>query len=588
MKNRTLFSALRFCAAFVTGIGLFALTLSAFAVAPPAPANVQARITPAELLLTWEPSLGADYYKVYRGGPDRRWVPLTQKLLVPRFRETDFTTLPTYFQISACNAAGEATTTEFVVNDATSDVDYFAHVVRQVSENAATISWYTVGSPSDTVLEVGTGTNDGFFFAIDPSYVQQHEVLIPDLAPNTTYWFRLMSTAANHAGVAYGNTFTVRPYTEPQEVPVSMVPAPTALMEVDEDGLLRLVLTVDNPNDLPLQFAVTSPPLSGKLTGTPPHLTYTPGIASGFNKLDAFTCSVTGGGTTFNAQVLINVRARNHEPYSKNAAILLQEDNIAPITLKGMDLENSPLQTIIVRYPTNGTLVPKDIWDPASYNYVPNTNFHGVDHFTFAAADSVSTGNVATVRISVSSVNDGPVVANQTVTAFAGTPVNLILNATDPDGDFLSFRLLSAPLYGSASLSSPNSVTYTTRPGITNTIDRFTYEVSDGILSAVGAVDITILIPGPPAAPGGLTATSLSSGQIDLAWSDNSWNEDAFLIERSNDNKSWKTIASLGPNVRTYSDTGLTGNKTYSYLVRAVNALGVSNYSNPVSLKTAR
>jgi hypothetical protein len=587
MNNRTLFSAVHSCLTLVIGIITFSHCISTRAEAPPAPANVQARITPSELLLTWEPSTGADYYKIYRGGPDRRWIPLPQKLLVPRFHETDFTVLPTYFQISACNAAGETATTEIVVNNATSDVDYYAHLVRQTSESSVTIAWYTLGSPSDAILEVGTGTNDGFFFAVDADYAQQHEFSVPNLIPNTTYWFRLVSTAANHAGVAYRNTFTLRPYTEPTEIPVTIVPAPPAAIEVEEDGFLKMLLTMDSPSNLPLQFNVTVPPLSGKLSGTPPHLTYTPGIATGFNKLDVFTCSVTDGETIASAQVFINIRARNHEPYAKDAAIVLQEDSGAPVPLKSLDLDNSPLQNVILSYPTNGTLMPKSIYEPGVYVYWPNTNFHGVDHITWAATDGLITGNVATIRVVVLPINDAPVVANQSATVVAGTPLNLALAASDPDGDFLSFSLISGPAYGFVGLSSGSatSVTYTTRPGITATSDQFTYQMSDGLLSTVGTVSITILIPGPPAAPSSLIASSPSSGEVNLAWSDNSWNEDVFVVERSNDNKSWKPIATLGANVGAFTDTGLSGNKSYAYRVKAANSLGASPYSNAVSLK---
>src|SRR4051812_33169414 len=67
------------------------------AEAPPAPTNFQARITPSEVLLTWDPSPGADYYRIHRATSDRRWVLLPQHLTIPRLRDADFPVLPGYY-----------------------------------------------------------------------------------------------------------------------------------------------------------------------------------------------------------------------------------------------------------------------------------------------------------------------------------------------------------------------------------------------------------------------------------------------------------------------------------------------------------
>ena len=91
-----------------------------------------------------------------------------------------------------------------------------------------------------------------------------------------------------------------------------------------------------------------------------------------------------------------------------------------------------------------------------------------------------------------------------------------------------------------------------------------------------------------PAAPSGLTATAVSSSQINLAWTDTSANEDGFKIERSNNGSSWSQIATVGPNTTTYSSTGLSANKTYYYRVRAYNMLGNSAYSANASAKTLK
>jgi hypothetical protein len=92
--------------------------------------------------------------------------------------------------------------------------------------------------------------------------------------------------------------------------------------------------------------------------------------------------------------------------------------------------------------------------------------------------------------------------------------------------------------------------------------------------------------PCPPVAPANLIATPVSPNQINLAWQDKSNNEFGFRIERSPDSTSWSQIASVGPNVTSYANTGLACSSTYFYRVRAYN-LDNSPYSNIANAVTA-
>lgn len=88
-----------------------------------------------------------------------------------------------------------------------------------------------------------------------------------------------------------------------------------------------------------------------------------------------------------------------------------------------------------------------------------------------------------------------------------------------------------------------------------------------------------------PAAPTGLRATAASPTQINLLWTDASNNETGFKIERSPDGvNGWSQIGTVGANVTTYANTGLTSNPPYFYRVRATNAGGDSVYSNVASV----
>lgn len=91
--------------------------------------------------------------------------------------------------------------------------------------------------------------------------------------------------------------------------------------------------------------------------------------------------------------------------------------------------------------------------------------------------------------------------------------------------------------------------------------------------------------PSPPLAPSALTAKAVSDSRIDLAWTDNSSNEAGFKVERSTGG-SFTQVATVGANVKTWSDTGRTASTTYAYRVRAHNSAGNSAYSNTASATT--
>jgi len=91
-----------------------------------------------------------------------------------------------------------------------------------------------------------------------------------------------------------------------------------------------------------------------------------------------------------------------------------------------------------------------------------------------------------------------------------------------------------------------------------------------------------------PNAPSNLNGTAVSATQINLSWTDNSGNEQGFLIERCDTNNctNFAQIAQVGANVTSFANTGLTPNVRYRYRVRAFNAAGNSAYSNIATVKT--
>lgn len=99
--------------------------------------------------------------------------------------------------------------------------------------------------------------------------------------------------------------------------------------------------------------------------------------------------------------------------------------------------------------------------------------------------------------------------------------------------------------------------------------------------------------PTAPQAPTGLTATAISSSQINLSWiaPSNSGGSaiTGYKIDQStNGGSTWSTlVANTASSSTVYSNTGLAASTAYSYRVSAINAVGTSSASNVSSATTS-
>lgn len=76
-------------------------------------------------------------------------------------------------------------------------------------------------------------------------------------------------------------------------------------------------------------------------------------------------------------------------------------------------------------------------------------------------------------------------------------------------------------------------------------------------------------------------ATAADAAPLALAWTDNSGDEEGFVVERRpSGSPAFQQVALLGPGAAGFLDAGVAAGQTYCYRVRAFNAAGASLYTN--------
>lgn len=133
---------------------------------------------------------------------------------------------------------------------------------------------------------------------------------------------------------------------------------------------------------------------------------------------------------------------------------------------------------------------------------------HGIGADTINASASIAgvIEHATATETWIKAVNRAPVANDQTLTTPENTALPITLSGSDPDGNTLTFSVLTQPKHGTLTGTGKN-VVYTPSTGFTGG-DSFTFQVSDGSLTATGQVGITVGQP-PLANTGSKTERNL-------------------------------------------------------------------------------
>ena len=238
----------------------------------------------------------------------------------------------------------------------------------------------------------------------------------------------------------------------------------------------------------------------------------------------------------------------NTPPVADAQTVTLNEDAQAVITLTGSDADGNALTAQIQTLPIQGSLyqtsdgtslgeriatAPAIVSNSAKkVIFVPPPNANGTPFasFQFVLNDKRSQSTAATVTLNVTAVNDLPVAFNDFASGLPAqtiTPITVLANDIDPDGQTLTVSSFTQGLKGTVASNGDGTLSFMPNGSFTSGEDSFTYTINDGAggtSSATVTVAVGLLAAGPwpmmgrDAAHTGFYPGSLNGQTLSQAW----------------------------------------------------------------------
>lgn len=466
------------------------------------------------------------------------------------------------FKDAAGNWSTSATNT--IVLDTTAPT-ISARTATNITGNSAQITW-TTNEPATSRVEYGLTTSYGSSTTLDPTLLTAHSVALTVLAPNTTYNYRVRSVdAAGNETISANSTFKTAVALDTTAPTVAWVgPAANSVLA----GTVTLSATAaDNVAIGGVQFLVDGNPLGSEDTTSPYSISWnTTTATSGTHTLQARARDTSGNTATTQAisVVVDNVAPTGTVVINNNATAT----NNATVTLAltASDTQGSVTQ---MRFSNDGT------------TYSAAETYATAKTWTLAGGDGTKTvyvqfqdaaGNwssAATDTIVLDTT--APSITAITTTVITSSSVTIAWTTNEPSTSQIDYGPTTA--YGTTTpldtaLVTSHSVTLNGL--IANATYNFRIRSSDALSTEGASANATFIIDTTaPSIPAGLTATAVSSSQINLSWTASTDNVAVTGYQVFRGGNLVAAVASTS-----YSNIGLVAGTNYVYTVKAIDAAG--------------
>ena len=348
------------------------------------------------------------------------------------------------------------------------------------------LSFVASGLPASLSINSGTGVITGV--------ITNADVL------NGPVYSVTVTANDGSGGVSDGFTITVN---NTNDQPVVVSPTPDQTYTQGDNVNLNAGAAFDDPDGDDLSFVASGLPASLSInTGT--------GVITGTVTNDdwlngpGYSVTVTandGNGGSASDAFAITINNVNDAPLASNDSPPAIDEggaitNSFNVLDNDSDPDNDPLSAVLADGPANAANFSLN--SNGDFLYRHDGSDTTSDSFTYRASDGQDQSGIATVTISINSVNDEPVAVDDGPFnvdeggSFSSSPASVLDNDTDSEGDALTAVLVTGPANAAAFTLNPNGTFTYTHNGSETTSDSFTYVADDGSESNTATVTFTI------------------------------------------------------------------------------------------------